>query len=464
MSTSPPPRATEAASGAVPTARTPRLLASRVRLALRSSEPLYVWLFCLGILANIFNGHSDRLGLPISPDRILLPLALLLMLRDPARPRLRFGLLQVLVALFVTWTVLSMIWYDLLSDSVAVYALLDRTTLPLVFLLVGPVIFCNQRRRDMLLKTLTLTGLYLGVTGVLEMVAPQLVWPRYIVDPSVGLHFGRARGPFAGAEGMGMALLLCAGAASLLIARRLLTWTSVAVVTVVLDVVGMGLAMTRSVWIAAAVALLVAVVLAPYLRRLLPVIVAAGVAVVLLLPSYFPALSETFANRASASNPVYDRLSSNMGALRVIEDLPLTGIGWRRFYPHGGEWARQSDTLPMGEAVIEVHNVLLSRAAELGIPAAFVLLLILLLGPLRATLRRAPRGEQHADLPGWKVLAGAMLAAWVTAGLFGPMANPFPNYLTFLFGGVADPERVVPAHAPDGPAAVSLQERAHDGV
>ena len=46
--------------------------------------------------------------------------------------------------------------------------------------------------------------------------ASALVFPRYIVDPSVGLHFGRARGPFVEAAANGLAMCICAVAAALL--------------------------------------------------------------------------------------------------------------------------------------------------------------------------------------------------------------------------------------------------------
>jgi O-antigen ligase len=47
-------------------------------------------------------------------------------------------------------------------------------------------------------------GIYLGVTGVLEITGQWwAVFPSHIADPTVGLHFGRARGPMVHAVSFG---------------------------------------------------------------------------------------------------------------------------------------------------------------------------------------------------------------------------------------------------------------------
>src|SRR5262249_17246826 len=61
-------------------------------------------------------------------------------------------------------------------------------------------------------------GTYLGFTGLCEHFhLNTLVWPRYILDPTVGIQFGRIRGPFATSVAMGEWLILTFIAASLLI-------------------------------------------------------------------------------------------------------------------------------------------------------------------------------------------------------------------------------------------------------
>lgn len=426
------------------------------------SQPLYVWFFLLGLAGNLLSGQSHHLGLPISPDRVFLPLAIFLLAMDPNRPRLRARNVHWLMLAFVAWTIVSMVWHGNLTNSVAGFALLDRTILPFLMFIVGPMIFSDRERRDLLLKVLTVIGLYLGVTAVLEQVAPGLVFPRYIVNEQIGLQFGRARGPFAGSEAMATSLALCAGAAGMLVSRRLRGWSQLGFVVAPLALFGVVLAITRSVWVGVAVGLLVALVLEPGLRRWLPAMVAGVVAAALAIVTLLPQVLDNLTERTGEALPVYDRLSSNAAALRLLGDLPLTGIGWRRFYPYGSEWARQSDTLPMNNAVIEVHNVVLSRASELGIPAVLVFIAIMALGPVRSFLR-GRNLPATSELRGWSILSAFVFTVWFVASMFGPMASPFPNLVTWLFAGVATPDDV--GTAPTGAAGhraemdASLPER-----
>lgn len=420
----------------VATAENREPVTSGERPAPGSRTPPYVVLFILGLVANMLSSHSHRLGIPLSPDRILIPLAILLFLLDPRRSKVRWGPVSVLMATFVAWTLVSMIWHGNVLSSSPLFALLDRTIMPFLMFLLGPVIFRDTRSRDLLLKALTVVGLYLGLTAILEQWAPHFVFPQYIVDPNVGIHFGRPRGPFASAEAMAMALAVCAGAALLLKSRNLPRWSALPLVVTLLCFFGVVLTTTRSVWIGVFAGVVVALILSPTLRRWIPAMAAGAVVGFIGVVLYLPSLWDNILERSTTSGPIFDRLSSNAAALRVLEDLPLTGIGWRRFYPHGSDWARQSDSFPLNNAVIEVHNVILSRAVELGLPAMIVFILIIVLGPVRAALP-APPVTGQPDLSGWRVLSGYVVAVWLVAGMFGPLSPPFPNYSVWLIAGVA---------------------------
>ncbi len=55
-----------------------------------------------------------------------------------------------------------------------------------------------------------LLSTYLTFTGWCERFElSALIWPRFINDPSVGIHWGRVRGPFVMSAAMGLALVYC---------------------------------------------------------------------------------------------------------------------------------------------------------------------------------------------------------------------------------------------------------------
>lgn len=399
----------------------------------RGAVPAYVWCLLIGLACNLVNGNSQQLRLPVSPDRLFIPLAFLLLLLDGRRGRLRWHGVHTLMLALVAWTVGSMMWHGNLFQVVPLFALADRMVIPMLLFVTAPLFFDRPSHRDLLLKTLTLIGVYLGLTGILEMAAPDFVVPGYITDPEVGLGYGRARGPFVASDAMGLSAAICAFAAMLLLARvRTSGWRLLAMVAAGAGLTTTALSLTRATWFGAGAGLLIGGLLIPRLRRWIPAAFAAiaGVAVVALVA--IPGVADLFASRLGDQNSVDDRLGSNAAALALLHDLPWTGIGWRRFYPDGAEWFRISDDFAMNNVVIEIHNVLLSRAAELGIPAAAAYLLIWVFGPGRSMVGRA-----RGDLFGWRALGAAAFVAWVVTGLLGPLALPFPNYVAWLLAGVA---------------------------
>ncbi|WP_219106146.1 O-antigen ligase [Austwickia sp. TVS 96-490-7B] len=394
--------------------------------------PVHLWCFLAAVVALLVNKNSQYLHLPISPDRLLFPVAILLLFLDANRPRLRWSGVHTLMVVLVLWTVGSMAWHGNLMDNVSLFALSDRMTMPLVLFVVAPLFFDTPGRRDLLLKTVTLIGVYLGIEGIVEMLAPAWAFPPYVADPSVGTMYGRARGPFLAADAMGLSCTICAFAAvTLLVRRPHLWWRVAAMVTVVTGTASTALSLTRATWFGAGAGLLVGALLAPRLRTAIPVVAGALAAGAVAVSVALPELTERFASRWGEVGAVNDRLGSNDAALSLLQDLPWTGIGWQRFFPYGSEWFRLSDAYPMNNVVVEIHNVLLARAVELGVPAAAVLLCIWAWGPGRVVFLRL-----HGDLAAWRILALAVFTAWVVTGMANPMAVPFPNFLAWLIAGV----------------------------
>jgi hypothetical protein len=111
----------------------------------------------------------------------------------------------------------------------------------------------NIRR---LLLTMVAIGAYLGLCGACEHFGWRLpIFPDFIFDPSVGIHFGRSRGPFVNAPAFGGALCIIA-TMSLWFARhpqpsaaRSVRATVVTTVLVGLMVASVYFSDTRAAWV-----------------------------------------------------------------------------------------------------------------------------------------------------------------------------------------------------------------------
>jgi len=416
------------------------------RRAATGVVPAYLVCFLAFIPANMFSANSRLLGFPIGPDRLLLGAGLILLVVD-ARPwsrvRLRWRGVHTLLLVFLAWVVVSAVWFGSWRARLAQFAVLDRLLVPFVLFAIAPVIFGDRRSRDLLIKTLAVLAIYLGFTAVFEIVGPHaLVFPRYILDPSVGIQFGRARGPFVESEADGMTMAMAAFAAGLGLARFRGGWRLVCALACGIAAVGVLLTLTRSVWIGASAAVLAMFILAPALRKFLIPLVISGVIGVLALLATVPGLSDSVSGRADSAGPVYDRLNTNAAALRVIEAHPLFGIGWSEFIAQAADWVRQAPNYPITAIHIEVHNVFLGRAAELGLIGAALFVLCLLAGPVAAVFRRGPAHEPGQtndcapDRGAWRIVMLGTGIVWLSAALVSPLPYPLPNSLLWLVAGI----------------------------
>ena len=391
-----------------------------------------------GLLLTVFSGESGQLGLPIGPDRVAFAAAAFQgyrQYRAGQLPQLRWKTVHGLLLAVSVIGVVSAAIVGTLTSSSGFYGLVDRLgLLPFALFCLAPIYFRTEKQRRVLLGGLVILGAYLGLTALFEGLGINaLVFPRYILNPNVGIHFGRARGPFVEAVADGLSLYACFVAAMVGVViwrnKRGLVLSCSAVA--LLCLMGTLFTLTRAVWIGSVVATLAAMLFAPQLRRYVIPAVAGGSLALGLLLVVVPGISSKASQRAGDEQPVWDRYNTNSAAVRVIEAHPLMGIGWQKFVSVNPDYQRQADSYPLTGSEIEVHNVFLSRGAELGLPGLFMFAIALAVAIGGALIRRGP-----PELYVWRVGLLAVSLSWIIAANFGPLPYAFPNYLLWLWAGV----------------------------
>jgi putative inorganic carbon (HCO3(-)) transporter len=410
------------------------------------SEP--AWLLSGGIALAIFSGNSAQLGLPLGPDRLLIAAGLLAVLvgdvarskadgernGDDARrpPRLTFTHWVLLAA--SAWAAVSAWRSGTLLHGDALFGLLDRFGLvPFALFFVAPIAFRTPRQRSILLGTLVAVGAYLGATALFEGVGLRsLVVPGYISDPAVGIHYGRARGPFVEAVANGMGLFICATAAAVGLAtwrhRRARTacWAVIALCTA-----GLLLTLTRSIWLSSVLAAAAALGAAPGLRRWLLPAAAVGALLVTATLAALPGLHQRVDERSTEQSSVWVRKNTNRAAIDMIRARPVAGFGWQTFQADSAPYFRQAAGYPGVGVGQGVHNVFLSNAAELGIPGAFLWACGLVLAIGGALVRRAPPA-----LRPWRVALLALALQWLVVANLTPLPWAFPTLVLWTWAGL----------------------------
>src|SRR2546426_3328914 len=155
-------------------------------------------------------GPSLNIGLTVTPDRFVSIIILLLAvwkLICGELPFLYLGKAGGWVLFFALICTLSSFIMGTGAD--VLYRLFDFIYNPFVIFLLAKSIPHSRQKLKLLSFAFVTVGAYLAINGILEYRGPHaLVWPKYILDPHVGINFGRTRGSFAGSEALGQALVV----------------------------------------------------------------------------------------------------------------------------------------------------------------------------------------------------------------------------------------------------------------
>jgi len=306
----------------------------------------------------------------------------------------------------------------------------SKFVVPFVLMHLAILVFRNPAERRQFSIFLLLALAYLVFTSIVFLAdARTLIFPRFILDESIGHHVDRARGPFLQAVANGLSLNML-GILVLVFARRyrkivLLLWLALPVAILA--------TMTRAVWISfAASTVLVSVRLRDRcLRRACMAAVLAGVVVFLLIAVNDTSRLNSLYERFNERGPVDARLAVYEAGWAMFQEHPLTGWTAGRMYT---ELARRMQGYHLSEYY--VHNTFLALLVEFGLPG-LLLYGILLVGLFR--LARAdcgggavPMGAVSNLRKTWPILLGVFLVN----ACFVDMVYQFVNGLLFTVAGI----------------------------
>lgn len=408
----------------------PRVVRRRVR------DDTGFWLVLSGLLLSCFAGHWQDMGVPLPIDRALLLTGLAIEWARAGKTNTlpRISSTAVLLAAAAAWAAVSFIGSPVRTSD-GFYFLLDLYLIPSILFVSAPILFGTRHRRFAFTAAFAVFGLYLGLTAITQTLGlSSLVFPGYILDPSVGLHQDRARGPYVEAVDNGMMLIFSGTLGALLattaVGRR---WRIIGSVAALACAVGCALTLTRAIWLAGGVALVIALIAIPGLRRRLPTVLVGLVLLASAFVAIFPSFLTSATARGEAQSPIWDRLDVAQGATLMGVENPLFGVGWNQAGLRMSEFVRLGADYPVTAASANLipHNVFLSRFAELGIPGTALWLAGLAAVVLVPVVRRGRKGYGA-----WRVVLLTYTSCWLIIANFGPVNYSEPQYILYLVGGI----------------------------
>jgi len=299
----------------------------------------------------------------------------------------------------------------------------------------------DESQLTMVHAALACLGVYLGVTGLLEISHQWwAVFPRYIADPEAGIHFGRARGPMVQAVRYGLWLGVCLLAAWAWRPRLRRPGQLVLIALTPVMLAALYFSYTRSVWLGAAAG--IAIVLGFTLRGAWRPLVLGGVATAGLLVAMLGANDLIgFEREQSAEATRHSaglRGSFAYVSWQMFLDRPLLGFGFGQFpeakLPYLADRNTELDLESTRNLVH--HNHFLSVLTETGL-VGFALFLAVLACWAHTAWKIARRPDAPPAAKAQAVLLLGAMAIWAAQMAFHEMSySVVDNSLVFFLAGV----------------------------
>jgi len=299
----------------------------------------------------------------------------------------------------------------------------------------------NERVWKCMLAVLTGLGAYLAITGLAE-VSEQwwAVFPRFITDPTLGTHFGRARGPALMSASLGVFLAICFWSAWFLWARVSRFQQFALCGAMLLMAAGLYVTYTRSTWLGLAGGLAVIPML--HLPRVWRPTLLAGMLMVGLVGA--AVIGDKVINMSrddsdgSAGHSVYQRASFFLVSMNMFRDAPLFGCGFGSFYdckmPYLADRRQQIELESIRK--LDHHNTFLSLLTETGI-VGFTLFIAMLVAWARAAWQLVRNSDSESWMRAHGLFTLATMIAYLASAVFHDLTlSPSEQWLLYLSTGV----------------------------
>jgi putative inorganic carbon (hco3(-)) transporter len=313
----------------------------------------------------------------------------------------------------------------------------SKLIVPFALFHLAGLVFTEERQFRQFEVFALIVLAYLSFTAIAFLVgARELIFPRFILDESLGFHADRARGPLLQAVANGVSLNLLGLLLLHAYRRGSVCGAKVAVLLASVPIAILA-TMTRAVWLSFAGSVLALIFLSRNraLRRACVVAVVVSVAGLAIAVSSTE-LGGALSDRLEERGPVDFRQAMYAGGWAMFQQRPWTGWG---FHQMPAELPRFVSGY--NEKVLYPHNTYLELLVEHGV-LGFGFYVWLMWELWRLRLGRIPWREKSGFLDQhfhrlWPVL---LAVYWVNAAVV-VMSYQFVNGLLFTLAGMLAAQR-----------------------
>lgn len=395
--------------------------------------------------AFFWSSHNKIIEINFRPDRILLFIILAtfgtLVLRKKIK-LLPISHIEVYMFVFTLLATISLLTSGANEDPTFgknkwLSNLFNITYLPFTTFFIMKNMQYSRKGIKFLVTSLTLLGAYLAITGMFEHYSiDSLIWPKAIIDPSRGHHFGRTRGPFIDSVAMGRALIFSFLFIILMISEHKGFRKSILFVLILLTLCSIYFTYTRGPWLGFAAALFVIIFFRSNLRKpSLTIIVFILLIATIGVGNKFSLWGDTLFSRRQ--NTISDRAISYSVQIQMGLANPFFGVGYGNFRSEWDNYVSKVEVSQDFGGFDESHNTYLGLFSETGTTGLFFYCMILA-SLMRMCFATYKKIEEVSSFE--KSLTIMCMAAGAMYGLTGAISDlrwiQYQNNLMFLFFGI----------------------------
>lgn len=421
---------------------------------------MLLWFFLL--LFEKFGVVSIPLIPDISPQRIIWTLIFLFFFFEilvqkrkiiPGSKKVEIAML--LFSMLVIFSMINAGTYFQAGRGLTLSIFLSGYFLPFSMFFLAKNTVDDMRKVKKIFALFAVIGCYLGITGIFEyFYIDYLVFPSYIMNAAMGIHWGRARGPFLQAAVNGAVIGIIFFMALYLILQRHKKWTGfllISGITAMLTTIL--LTFTRSCWVAFLLSLFVVPMFFPKFRIVFIISIVWLVIFVGAFTQYKfdlqPSLARSTAltgdvgleervlERTTSIRPIESRINIYVAIWRMFLEKPLLGFGFDTFKDVGPDYFTKIEGVEYFELATP-HDTWSGILAELGLVglSIFTFIMFSILKDSIRFYQRLPKMMMSAEKVLIIMFWGMCIVFFVNIQFIQMNFFTFPNALFFMMSGI----------------------------
>ena len=371
-------------------------------------------------------------------DRIILLILLLFSSLYLSIRKITFPKISVVELLMLGFTLVCLVSATM-SNSLHRFGfgvLLSAYIFPFVGYYLARSFIQNEEDVRRFSVVITYFSLYLAYVGICEQIYPDLVFPRYIVNPKYIIsNVGRSVGPSLEPVGYGVGLVFC-----LLLSIYLFSKINnpfnpkkiLAFITILIAPIAIFFTYTRAVWMGLILSFFILFLFYPRGKKIFGSLLAILIIGFILIQTIQVSKTEGSAKDVVERDTIYVRISMAKTGMKMFLEKPIFGFGYfqagREFTPYfktvGTSFVPGQDFL--------MHNTFVNILVELGL-IGFIPFVLILAYLTKDAIILYKLSLDNRDIA---VIFLASFAAFVFAAMANNMYYKFAHVLLFSMAGM----------------------------